>query len=402
MPWEEDARDRLRADISDFFRQALSLFAQHGFPARTYRFMLTPVALTCEHDRKRAHESIAYISQMCASSSIRWFCVPFYTAGQNLEKVNAFAHEVVERYNNAFVNYIVAGAKGIDMQGITAAAAFIKSVSGLSDNGFDNFRCGVSCNIKADGAYFPFSYNGGASGFAVALEMVPLCIALIQSQHGLPLDHIRETIVETLVPLLQKVEGIAKTIAQKTGMRYFGIDASFAPHPEHPDHSVARMIELLGIARCGCSGTVFATGFLTDIIKTLIKKSGIQSTGFNGVMFSVLEDPRLGEVSAAPNTISIDSLLAYATMCGCGIDMVPVPGDMTEAEIASVILDVAAVALRLDKPLGIRLLPVPGKRAGEMTTFNHDFLHNTKVQNILHHNSLAVLSRAEKLFRFLA
>ena len=115
-------------------------------------------------------------------------------------------------------------------------------------------------------------------------------------------------------------------------------------------------------------------------------------------MFSVLEDPRLGAVSAEPGNMTIDSLLAYSTMCGCGIDMVPVPGNIAVAEIASLMLDVAAVALKLNKPLGIRLLPVPGRSAGEMTTFNHDFLHNTKVQNIRYSGCPALLSDAARRF----
>ena len=115
-------------------------------------------------------------------------------------------------------------------------------------------------------------------------------------------------------------------------------------------------------------------------------------------MFSMLEDSRLGAVSAEPGNMTLDSLLAYATMCGCGIDMVPVPGNISIAEIASLMLDVAAVALKLNKPLGIRLLPVPGKSAGEMTAFNHDFLHNTTVQTIRYHDCSALLSNTEQPF----
>ena len=53
--------------------------------------------------------------------------------------------------------------------------------------------------------------------------------------------------------------------------------------------------------------------------------------------------------------------MAFSVMCGCGIDMVPVPGDISAEEIASIMLDIAAVAIRLNKPLGVRLLPIPGK-----------------------------------------
>jgi len=402
LPWREDGAAQLGREISEFFQKAREQFSAHGFPARTQRVALAPFSITSSRDRTNARKTIERMSALCSDAGIRWFCVPFHTIGQDLAEVNALALEVVQQCKNAFVNYLVTGDGTIDRRGIAGAGTFIREVSLLSDNGFDNFRCGVSCNCKPNGAYFPFSYNGGESGFALALEMVPLCVQVIQSTGGMSLEQIRDAIVARLVPLLQQIESIAKEIAGATGIKYFGIDASLAPHPEHPDHSVAHLIELLGVERCGSSGTTFATGFFTDIIRVLIKKSSIRSTGFNGVMFSVLEDPRLGAVSAEPGNMTIDSLLAYSTMCGCGIDMVPVPGNISVAEIASLMLDVAAVALKLDKPLGIRLLPVPGKSAGEMTTFNHDFLHNTKVQNIRYHSCSALLSNAAAPFCYVS
>ena len=42
--------------------------------------------------------------------------------------------------------------------------------------------------------------------------------------------------------------------------------------------------------------------------------------------------------------------------------------------IEAILLDVATLAIRLDKPLSARLLPVPGKTAGEMTDFGSPYL----------------------------
>ena len=43
-------------------------------------------------------------------------------------------------------------------------------------------------------------------------------------------------------------------------------------------------------------------------------------------------------------------------------------------------LDVGAMAIWLNKPLGVRLLPIPGKVAGDVTDFQHDFFINTRIQ----------------------
>lgn len=75
-----------------------------------------------------------------------------------------------------------------------------------------------------------------------------------------------------------------------------------------------------------------------------------------------------------------------AAVCGCGLDTVPVRGATlqqaeTEREAlldatAALLLDVAAMAHRLDKPLSVRLLPVPGAAPGQLTAFDSPYLLN--------------------------
>jgi uncharacterized protein (UPF0210 family) len=45
-------------------------------------------------------------------------------------------------------------------------------------------------------------------------------------------------------------------------------------------------------------------------------------------------------------SLTIKDLLIFSTMCGCGLDTVPLPGDTTQEQILPVLLDVAAIALR--------------------------------------------------------
>jgi uncharacterized protein (UPF0210 family) len=57
--------------------------------------------------------------------------------------------------------------------------------------------------------------------------------------------------------------------------------------------------------------------------------------------------------------------LLYSTVCGSGLDTIPLAGDVAPEAIARLLHDVAALATRLRKPLSARLMPIPGKRAGE-------------------------------------
>lgn len=52
---------------------------------------------------------------------------------------------------------------------------------------------------------------------------------------------------------------------------------------------------------------------------------------------------------------------------------------MPAQKLAALLLDVAALAYRLNKPLTARLFPVPGKHAGEQTEFKNPHLCNGAV-----------------------
>jgi uncharacterized protein (UPF0210 family) len=46
------------------------------------------------------------------------------------------------------------------------------------------------------------------------------------------------------------------------------------------------------------------------------------------------------------------------------------------------LLDLCALALRLDKPLTARLMPIPGKKAGDETNFDFAFFAPSKVMGL--------------------
>jgi len=134
----------------------------------------------------------------------------------------------------------------------------------------------------------------------------------------------------------------------------------------------------MGLEAPGHAGTVAVTSFFTNILKTVIRQAHVRAAGFNGVMFAPLEDTGLAAAGNA-RLVTIDKLLQWSAVCGCGIDMVPVAGNVLREELAALMLDTAAVSSVLKKPLGVRVLPIPGAEVNELTDFNHDFLVNTRV-----------------------
>ena len=86
----------------------------------------------------------------------------------------------------------------------------------------------------------------------------------------------------------------------------------------------------------------------------------------------VLEDSVLAKRWEA-GTVTRDSLMSYSSVCSTGLDAIPLPGDISLHELESIIGDMASLAVKWHKPLSARLLPVAGKKAGDMTEFGSPY-----------------------------
>ena len=98
-------------------------------------------------------------------------------------------------------------------------------------------------------------------------------------------------------------------------------------------------------------------------------------------MQPILEDSVLAR-RAAEGTLTIKDALLYSAVCGTGLDTIPLPGDTTSEELTPLLLDLCALALRLDKPLTARLMPIPGKESGDETNFDFAFFAPSRVMSL--------------------
>jgi uncharacterized protein (UPF0210 family) len=117
----------------------------------------------------------------------------------------------------------------------------------------------------------------------------------------------------------------------------------------------------------------------SGIITRAVQATPVKRTGYSGLMIPVMEDTILAK-RWSEGTFNLDSILAYSAVCAGGVDTVPLPGDVTEEQIARILGDVAWLAHRWNKPLAARLLPAPGKHAGDETEFSGSMLTKTKIQ----------------------
>ena len=73
--------------------------------------------------------------------------------------------------------------------------------------------------------------------------------------------------------------------------------------------------------------------------------------------------------AARAGALSIERLESMSAVCSVGLDMVAVPGDTTPETLAAVSADEIAIGFFNNKATGVRIIPVPGKQAGESVNY---------------------------------
>lgn len=277
--------------------------------------------------------------------------------------------------------HIASRDDGINLTAITNAARVIRQLADSTPEGFGNLRFAALANVPPHAPFFPAAYHdGGPRAFAFAAEAAPLAVNAFS--HAQTLDAARANLVNAIEREGATLAHIANALAARFEFRFAGIDFSLAPYPDQA-RSIGSAIETLSGAPFGEHGTLFATAFLTDCLQ----RANFPRVGFCGVMLPVLEDTTLAARSTA---FTLHHLLLYAAVCGAGLDTLPLPGDTSVDALAAILLDVATLAVKLNKPLTARLMPIPGLRAGDLTHFDFEYFANARVLN--------VNARALKLF----
>ena len=261
-----------------------------------------------------------------------------------------------------------------------ASARVIQRLAHETTEGFGNFRFAVLAHVPAGGPFFPAGYHEGEiSTFALGLQGASLITNAITAHRPtttapLDLSQVTQWVHEELMLRKAEYEKIAQSLAQEHQIVFQGIDYSPAPLGED---SIITAIEQCGYGPFGSPSTLAVIAALTAALKRLTPVT----PGYNGVMLPVLEDAVLGR-RWAQDHVNIQQLLLYSSVCGTGLDTIPLPGDIPVETIANILLDIATLAQRLSKPLSARLFPVPGKKGGESTTFTSPYLTNTIIHTM--------------------
>ncbi|NOT06121.1 MAG: DUF711 family protein [Anaerolineales bacterium] len=353
----------------EFLVQAKSTYEAAGYQVQTTRLATIPFPKLLNGKVSDLPRLAQQLSELLPQINVAYAALG--PALIEFPESYAVIPEAIAASENIFFGGVMADRKnGISLQAIQACSKIIQQASTITPDGFANLRFAALANVKAGAPFFPAAYHDhDEPAFAIATESADLAVKAFSGVQTL--DEGRQTLITEIERHGQAIAQIATTILSRTS--FIGIDFSLAPFPDDA-HSLGNAVEKMGIPKIGLHGSLAAAAILTEAVD----RADFPHTGFSGFMQPILEDSVLAK-RAAEGTLTIKDALLYSAVCGTGLDTVPLPGDTTAEQIAPLLLDLSALAMRLDKPLTARLMPVPGKQAGDATGFDFAFFANSRV-----------------------
>ncbi len=362
------------SDAVQFLKIAQTTFESRGFTVQTLRIATQPFPeYTQGLSRDQALQFFENLDGLAQIQNVVISIGPAYLAGDDGDAQADLLAEVLKNSKSLFGSVNVTTNSGVNWPAVRAAGGVMKKLSDSTLHSAGNFRFAAIASVPQATPFFPAAYLAGLGHqFAVGLESAGEVSAAVHDAADVSIA--KRRLDDLFFQLASNVENVARRIDSERGWMYLGLDLSPAPSK---DASIVTAIESISHQPLGSNGTLSAVGIITSAMKDV----GLRKTGFSGVMLPVLEDPVLAERWSA-GLVSLDSLLNYSSVCGTGLDTIPLPGNTTLEQLIRIIGDVATLSVKWNKPLTARLLPVSGKAAGQQTDFTDTHLLNATIQPI--------------------
>ena len=289
------------------------------------------------------------------------------------EQAMKLLEQALSTFETLQASAIIAGEDGIHWKTIRRSAELVKYVSDHSPQSQGTFNFAATALLKPLGPFYPGAYHTGqGKQFSLGFEAANVVLDVFKRDPWQAEKATRDLTAE-LTKHARIADRVGSQVAQETGWDYAGLDPTPAPLG---DVSIGAAIEAFTGRTFGASGTMAAAQVITAAVKAV----PVKQTGYAGLMVPVMEDKLLAQ-RWAEGAYHVDSLLAYSSVCGTGLDTIPLPGDVSSQTLERMYADVASLAWKWKKPLSARLQPVKGKKDGEKTQYHSPYLFNTTVRS---------------------
>jgi uncharacterized protein (UPF0210 family) len=259
---------------------------------------------------------------------------------------------------------------GINMDAVSRFGQVLKDLAARSPQGIGCAKIAVFANAPEDNPFMAGAHHGiGEPDYSLNLGISgPGVVRSVVAQNpDCDLTQLSEIIKRTVFKITRAGELIGRQMAQLMGVSFGIVDVSLAPTTSAGD-SVAEIIEAMGIARMGLPGSTAALALLIDAVK----KGGTMASGnvggLSGCFIPISEDN--GMIRAVQSgALGLDKLEALTSVCSVGLDMFAVPGDTPAEVLSALIADELAIGVVNNKTTGVRVIPAPGMKAGQIVHY---------------------------------
>jgi uncharacterized protein (UPF0210 family) len=262
---------------------------------------------------------------------------------------------------------------GINMDAVLKMAQIIRKTAELTaeHDCYGATKLVVFSNMVEDSPFMAGAIHGTGEQDEVINVGVSGPGVMAAALRQLPDDADMQTVAEMIKGTAFKITRVGELMAREASRRLHAqmgiVDLSLAPTPAIGD-SVAEILEIIGVGKCGGPGTTAALAMLNDAVK----KGGVMASssvgGLSGAFIPVSEDAGMIDAARA-GSLSIEKLEAMTCVCSVGLDMIAVPGDTTVEAIAGLIADEMAIGVINNKTTAVRIIPAIGHKAGDTLHF---------------------------------
>jgi uncharacterized protein (UPF0210 family) len=345
-------------------------FKSQGYEVETIRFTTQPLAeLTAGLTEDQALAFLGKLDALAAKETVSANIGPATVHDNDDPKTMHLLERALSTFTHLNASAIIADESGIHWKAITRTTELVQYVAAHSPHAQGTFNFTATAMLKPYGPFFPGSWHDGPGGqFSIGFEGANVVRDVFTKDKG-NVEAATADLTAALTIHAKVADAVGNKVAAATHWTYMGVDPTPAPLGEV---SIGAAIEAFTGARFGSSGTLTASRIITAAVKAV----PVKQIGYSGLMVPVMEDKLLAQ-RWAESTYNIDSLLAYSSVCGTGLDTIPLPGDVSADQMNRIFSDVASLAVKWNKPLSARIQPVPGKKPGDRTDFDDPFLFNT-------------------------
>ncbi|MFA5553140.1 MAG: PFL family protein [Phycisphaerae bacterium] len=351
---------------------------KYGIPITNRRISVTPVALLLEPlpQQKKAAVQIAKALDYAAKKADIDFVGGFGAmvqkgmtkADENLIDAIPEALSKTERVCG-FLN-LASTSAGMNVNAVVKIGKKLKELARLTKNGIGCAKIAVFANVPEDNPFMAGAHHGiGESDFALNIGISGPGVVrdVVVKNPDCDLTQLSEVIKRTVFKITRAGELIGREMAKLMNVEFGIVDISLASTTSAGD-SVAEIVEAMGVKSMGLPGSTAAIALLMDAVK----KGGAMASGnvggLSGTFIPVSEDSGMIRAVRA-GTLSLEKLEALTAVCSVGLDMFAVPGNTSADVLSAIIADELSIGIINNKTTSVRVIPVPGKKAGSIVHF---------------------------------